>query len=96
MKTALITIKTEPKIKQAAQKIAADLGLSLSSILNGYVHQLIKNKTVYFSNRSEENPSEYLINEIKQAEEDYKNGDYYSFDNVQDAIKFLDTAKNED
>ncbi|MFH1564437.1 MAG: hypothetical protein ABIC82_01145 [bacterium] len=35
-------------------------------------------------------PTDYLIKILKESEEERKNGDYYSFDNADDAIKFLD------
>jgi len=88
MNSVIINIKTEPKIKTAAQKIAADLGLSLSGVINAYLRQLIRDKKVRFSLREE--PTEYLLNEIKKAEDDIKGGNVYSFDNPEDALKFLD------
>ena len=89
MNTAVINIKTDPKVKKQAQKTAAELGFSLSSIINGYLRQFVKSKTIHFS-LNEEEPSEYLIDAIKEAEEDRKKGDYYSFDNTDDALEFLD------
>lgn len=32
-----------------AQQLAANLGLSLSAVLNGYLRQFVRNKAVYFS-----------------------------------------------
>ena len=49
MNTAVINIKTNAKVKSQAQKIASDLGFSLSSLINGYLNQLIKTKTIHFS-----------------------------------------------
>ncbi len=48
MQTAVINIKTEPKIKREAQRIARELGLSLSSIIKAYLRQFIRDKTVSF------------------------------------------------
>lgn len=48
MRTAII-IKTEPKIKAAAQKIAANMGLSLSGVINVYLRQFLKTKTLYLN-----------------------------------------------
>ncbi|MFH1192371.1 MAG: DUF6364 family protein [bacterium] len=48
MKT-IINIKADQKVKTKAKKIAGDLGLSLSAIINAYLKQFIRNKTVYFN-----------------------------------------------
>ena len=89
MSTVVINIKTDPKVKEKAQKIASDLGFSLSSLINGYLKQLTREKMVHFS-LSEEKPSEYLIKAIKEAEEERKAGRVSpSFDNAKDAINWL-------
>jgi addiction module RelB/DinJ family antitoxin len=71
MKT-LINIKTDKKVKEGAQKVAKELGLSLSAIINASLKQLVKNKEVYFSAVPRMTP--YLENIIKEAEKDYKAG----------------------
>ena len=58
MNTATIFIKTEPKVKEEAQKTAQELGFSLSSILNAFLRQLVKTKTIHFS-VAEEKPGKY-------------------------------------
>ncbi|MFH0854265.1 MAG: type II toxin-antitoxin system RelB/DinJ family antitoxin [bacterium] len=48
MKT-IINIKADNEVKMKAKKIAEDLGLSLSAVINAYLKQFIRNKSVYFS-----------------------------------------------
>jgi addiction module RelB/DinJ family antitoxin len=48
MKT-LINIKTDPEVKKNAQKIANELGLSLSAVINASLKQFVRNREVYFS-----------------------------------------------
>jgi addiction module RelB/DinJ family antitoxin len=48
MKT-VINIKADREVKIGAQKLAKDLGLSLSAIINAYLKQFIRNKAVVFS-----------------------------------------------
>ena len=48
MKT-VINIKTEKEIKENAQKIAKDLGLSLSDVINASLRNFIKTREVHFS-----------------------------------------------
>lgn len=86
--TAIINIRVEPTIKKQAHKIAEDLGFSLSSLVNGYLHNLIKTKQVYYP---PEVPNEYLKRRIKQAEENLKNGKTISFKNPKDALIYLDS-----
>lgn len=49
MDKTLINIKTEKKTKEEAQKVAKDLGLPLSTIINAYLRELIREKHVLFS-----------------------------------------------
>lgn len=91
MQTAVINIKTEPKIKKQAHEIAKNLGFSLSSLIDGYLRQLIRTKAVDF--RLEE-PSEYMIKSLNEAEADIKAGRVSpSFDNTKDAIAWLHDPK---
>ncbi len=91
MNTAVINIRTDLGLKSAAQKVAEELGFSISSLVNAYLKQLVKTKTVHFS--GEEEPSDYLIKLMKEAEEDRKAGRVSpSFDNAKDAIEWLDSS----
>lgn len=56
MNTAVINIKTDPKLKKQAQNIAAQLGFSLSSLINAYLKQLVRDKTVHY-NLVDESPT---------------------------------------
>ena len=73
MNDAVVTIKIDSQTKREAQKIAERLGMPLSVVIKAFLKQFIKTKSVEFSARDEE-PSEYLIRTIKQAEKDLKEG----------------------
>lgn len=45
----VINVKTKKEVKLRAQKVANDLGLSLSAIINAYLRQLARNKEIRFS-----------------------------------------------
>lgn len=45
----VINIKTEKNIKESAKKIAEDLGISLSDVLNASLRNFIKAREVTFS-----------------------------------------------
>ena len=73
MNTAVINIKTDPKVKSEAQQIASDMGLNLSILLNAFLRQFVKTKSVTFSIPHEGYP-EFLASEktekaIKEAME---------------------------
>lgn len=78
MNTAVIITKTEPKIKAKARRVAKELGLSLSALINAWLRQLIKTKTVIFSAADEE-PTQYLLDALKESREDIKAGRVISF-----------------
>ena len=71
MNTTAIYIKTEPETKAKAQKVARELGLSLSAVVNGFLKQLIQTKTMTFSAAREE-PNVYLQSVMAQAEKHIK------------------------
>ena len=72
MNTAVINIKTEDNLKKQAQGVASELGLSLSSLINAYLRQLVRTRRVELDLGEE--PSEYLKSVIKFAEDNYKKG----------------------
>lgn len=94
MNTTVINIKTNSEVKANAQRIANDLGFSLSALINGYLRQLVKTKTAHFS-LSENTPSEYMLNALKESERDVKMGRSRKFTNSKDAVSFLDKLINE-
>jgi len=91
-KTTAINIRTDIKVKNKAQEISKKLGLSLSAVINAYLRQFIRTKSVSFS--LEEQPSDFLLQTLAESKKDIKNG-YISpaFDNVKDANEWLDNPK---
>ena len=47
MKT-IINIKADKEVKERAQEVARELGLPLSTVINAYLRQFIRNKEVRF------------------------------------------------
>jgi addiction module RelB/DinJ family antitoxin len=96
METVVINIRTDPQVKERAQEIAADLGFSLSSLINAYLKQLARTKSISFSLEGEE-PSPYLIKALAESENDRRAGRCYSFSSLEEAVDFLDEiAKSKD
>lgn len=88
MNTAVINVKVDQHLKKDAQKIAEQLGFNLSVLINGYLRQLVRTKAVQFS-LSEQNPSQYFLDSIEEAEKDIQTGKSMSFDNKEDAVNYL-------
>ncbi len=90
MNTAAIYIKTDPEVKMKAQKVAKELGLSLSSLLNGWLRHLIKTKTVTFSSY-DEYPNEATRKILRQAELNWKKGNHSpAFKTGEEAVAWLE------
>jgi len=88
MNTVVINIKTQPETKIKAQTIAKELGLNLSSIINAYLTQLIKTKTVTFS--VSEEPTNYLLDMLRKSKKDIKAGRIISFETWDKEKGYLD------
>lgn len=92
MNTAVINIKVHPDTKREARKVAEEMGLSLSGLINGFLRQVIRTKTITFSAREE--PSEYMIKALKESQEDIKHGRVSpGFTNSEDAIAWLNNPR---
>lgn len=88
MNTAVINIRTDAQVKKQAQKVAGELGMSLSGLVNGLLKHVIKTKTVVFTAREE--PSEWFIQAIKESREDVKAGRVIHFENWEEEKRYLD------
>ncbi|OGY37313.1 MAG: hypothetical protein A3E36_02460 [Candidatus Andersenbacteria bacterium RIFCSPHIGHO2_12_FULL_45_11b] len=88
MNTEAINIKIDPKTKKAAQKVAEDLGFSLSSLVKAYLRDLIKTKTVHFA--IPEEPSQYLLKILAESDADIKAGRVRTFKNFAEEKRFLE------
>ena len=72
MNTAVINIKTDIKMKAMAQRVASQLGFSLSSLINAYLRDLVRSKSVHFTLKEE--PSEYLLRVLEASEKNRQAG----------------------
>ncbi|MBU0974984.1 type II toxin-antitoxin system RelB/DinJ family antitoxin [Patescibacteria group bacterium] len=71
MKT-VINVKADKETKEKAKKIAQELGLSLSAVVNAYLKQFVKNKSIYFSANKSYRMTPELENMIGKIEKDIK------------------------
>lgn len=87
MKTSVLNIKIDPKVKRDAQKVALELGFSLSAIVNASLKNLARSKTISYSLLE---PTDLLKNAITSARADRSNKkSITSFSNATDMMKSL-------
>lgn len=91
MKTAMINIKTDKVVKEEAQKLAKELGFSLSALVTASLKQFVRTRTVQFSAVHQMTP--YLEGVIKEVEKDIKAKRNLSpaFTNMKDMDAYLST-----
>lgn len=87
----VINIKADKSIKENAQKLANELGFSLSAILNASLKQFIRSREVHFSVAYRMTP--YLENIIREARKDYRAGKNIlgPFSSAKEMDKYLDS-----
>lgn len=90
MKTT-INIKADKEVKENAQRIAADLGLPLSAVVNAYLKEFIRERSVSFSIESQLRPEVKKM--LKQASKDYRAGRNITgpFNNIKDLMRSLNS-----
>lgn len=87
MKTAVLNIKIDPKVKDDAQKVADELGFTLSAIITASLKNLARSKTVSFSLFE---PSQRLKQSMASARRDRAQGKSVGpFRDAESAIKSL-------
>ena len=91
MAKTLISIKADIDVKDKAQKVARDLGLPLSTLVNAYLKQLIRTKEAHFFVEGELKPAvkKRLDRLTKEAREG--KGLSPAFSNAEDAIRYLNS-----
>ena len=89
MKT-LLNIKTDIEVKQGVKKIAEEIGVPLSTIVNAYLKQLLRERRVDFFLPL--TPNKKTARLLDQAHEDYKKRRNISplFESAEDMDAYLD------
>jgi addiction module RelB/DinJ family antitoxin len=72
MKTTMINIKTDKKVKEEAQKLAKELGFTLSALVTASLKQFIRTRSVSFSAAYQMTP--YLEGILEEVEKDIQAG----------------------
>ena len=90
-RTANVNIRVNPQVKADAEAILDEIGLNLSDVFNLLLNQIRLTRCIPFELQSEEiDPKFYpqILEGLKQAEEDRKNGvKGYTIDEVDTMLK---------
>jgi addiction module RelB/DinJ family antitoxin len=86
-KYAVINLKTDPELKEKAAKTADKLGISISAVLNNELRRFAAEQSVTFD--VPEAPNAKTAKELADSRKQIDAGDYYKFDNDDDALDFL-------
>ena len=90
MKT-VINIKADKEVKRRAQRVASELGLSLSTVINAYLKHFVREKEVQFSVAPR--MTSELEDILRGVEADIKKGRNLSpaFSSAKEMDKYLDS-----
>lgn len=86
----LLTVKTDKKLKKAAQKIADEIGIPLGTLVNSFLKQFVSTKEITFS-AAREYPSASLKRSIAIAEREYAEGKLPVAHNIEELMKELNS-----
>jgi len=86
----VINFKTEPKVKAQAQKLAAEMGLDLSDVLNVALRNFVQNKIVYINLGKDAQPGPWLVKAIGAGKKEIKAKKLSpAFKDAKSAVKWL-------
>lgn len=86
-KYAVINLKTDPELKKLAAKTAEKLGISVSAVLNNELRRFATEQSVTFD--VPEVPNAKTAKELAASRRQIEAGDYYKFENNDEALNFL-------
>ncbi len=71
----ILNIKTDKKLKAAAKKVSEELGVPLSTVINAFLKQFVRDKEITLS-ANQYRPTPYLESILEQAQKEYEAGDF--------------------
>jgi len=85
----VVHVKANKEVKENAQKIASELGISLSDVINASLRNFIRTREIYFSDIPRMTPELELL--LDRVEKDIQEGKNLSprFRTSNDAIDYL-------
>ena len=93
MSKVVINFKVDKEVKEEAQKLARDLGVPLSTIINAQIKQMLRSRTVTLT--TDLKPTPYLEKILREVEKDLKTGKNISpiFESAEEMFAHLENNK---
>jgi addiction module RelB/DinJ family antitoxin len=93
MNKTVLNVKTDKKVKDEARRVAAELGIPLSTVVNAYLKEFIREKAVHLSIAPSMSPR--LEKLLAGVEKDIKEGKNLSpvFSSAEKAIDYLENLE---
>lgn len=70
-----ILIKIDKNLKDEARKVSSELGLPLSTVINAFLRQFVRDKEVTFA-AHQYRPTPYLERVLTEAQREFEHGEY--------------------
>lgn len=85
----ILNIKTDKDLKKVAQETAKELGIPLSTAINSFLKQFVRDRELIIS--ASYKPSPYLTNIIIEAEKEFKEKNAPKFKHTEEMFNDLDS-----
>jgi addiction module RelB/DinJ family antitoxin len=87
----ILNIKTDKKLKENAKKVAGRIGVPLSTVVNSFLKQFVRDEEVTFSAKNYK-MTPYLESLVEEARKEYEAGKTSGpFNNTKDLMKHLNS-----
>lgn len=84
----ILNVKTDKKLKEEAKKVSAELGVPLSTVVNAFLKQFVRDKEITFS-ANQYRPTPYLEKILIEAKRELEAGEGVAFDTASSFISHL-------
>jgi addiction module RelB/DinJ family antitoxin len=92
MKT-ILNVRVDKKLKDEAKKLAKEMGLPLSSVINGSLKKFVRDRELVYQEPLR--PSKYLKKIIREYEEDRQHGRniFGPFESAEEMLRHLNSDR---
>jgi addiction module RelB/DinJ family antitoxin len=85
----ILNVKTDKKLKAEAKRVSEELGVPLSTVINAFLKQFVRDKEITLS-ANQYRPTPYLESILLEAQKEYEAGNFVGpFKNGEDFIAHL-------
>ncbi len=84
----ILNVKTDKKLKAEAKKVAEELGVPLSTVINAFLKKFVREKEITLS-ANPLRPTPYLEQILEEARAEYEAGQARAFKTGEDMLEYL-------